>query len=433
MDGQSNSPDDSNVFVLYPVMIPGWVTPVQPAGIADGGIPKRIYDVAPEGLECRIDPWTEFRTRGLEPPALNDRVDLYIDSLPTAVAGKTIQPVDVGQRIMLHVPKNHLVEGVNEIYYKVTRLSGNPQESLRLKVLYHAVVARVDPPQLPASINREMAEKGVEVIFNYYNRRPYDSIRLKIGNAVFNRSVGLDESNPIKTTLYTPTFEAAGDNPKTEVVSGVFDQLGNYSGDSDITETDVQVQPQPLFLGDDYSLLVTNCFYALSRLPRIVPQEATYTQAATGGAGGYVYESLNPETATVDSAGKVSALKNGKAVIRVRDSAGNTDSYVITVSGIQMVVAGPNVSWPGAPNAVEGQQWRETGLTVAQIQRFWDIYAPENPNVLDHLGWRVESLYWSTDNDPEGGISFACNLNGPVRPIGVRTTNSYRPYVQKVP
>ena len=138
MDGQSNSPDDSNVFVLYPVMIPGWVTPVQPAGIADGGIPKRIYDEVPEGLECLIDPWTEFRTRGIEPLALNDRVDLYIDSWPAAVAGKTIQPADVDQRIALHIPKDRLREGVNEIYYKVTRPSENSsRDSRKLKVLYH--------------------------------------------------------------------------------------------------------------------------------------------------------------------------------------------------------------------------------------------------------------------------------------------------------
>ena len=241
MDGQSNTSEDIEVFTLYPVMIQGWVDPVQPRERADGGIPKKIYDEVPEGLECLIDPWTEFRTLRVAPPALNDRVDLYIDGLPTAVAGKTIQPADVDQRITLHVPKNYLVEGVNEIYYKVTRPGGNSQDSRRLKVLYHAKVARVDPPQLPASINKEMAAKGVEVIFNYYNRRPYDRIRLKIGNAVFNRPVELGESNPIKTTLYTETFEAAGDNPKTEVVCEVFDQLDNYSGESAITVTDVNL------------------------------------------------------------------------------------------------------------------------------------------------------------------------------------------------
>lgn len=51
----------NELFVLYPVIIQGWVTPVKPDGIAHGGIPKVLYDDQAQGLECLIDPWTELQ------------------------------------------------------------------------------------------------------------------------------------------------------------------------------------------------------------------------------------------------------------------------------------------------------------------------------------------------------------------------------------
>lgn len=39
-------------FVLYPVIIPGWVTPVKPDGIAHGGIPKAITTARPQALNA---------------------------------------------------------------------------------------------------------------------------------------------------------------------------------------------------------------------------------------------------------------------------------------------------------------------------------------------------------------------------------------------
>ncbi|WP_460126647.1 hypothetical protein [Pseudomonas sp. H3_A05] len=43
------SPALNELFDLIPVIIMGWVTPVKPAGIADGGIPKSLYDDQPRG------------------------------------------------------------------------------------------------------------------------------------------------------------------------------------------------------------------------------------------------------------------------------------------------------------------------------------------------------------------------------------------------
>ncbi|WP_192886594.1 hypothetical protein [Pseudomonas baetica] len=51
----------NQLFVLFPVIIQGWITPVRPAGIAHGGIPQVLYDGQSQGLPCLIDPWPELQ------------------------------------------------------------------------------------------------------------------------------------------------------------------------------------------------------------------------------------------------------------------------------------------------------------------------------------------------------------------------------------
>ncbi|WVV48727.1 hypothetical protein THH46_08190 [Pseudomonas sp. NA13] len=89
MDIQSSTLNE--LFDLYPVIILGWVTPVQPAGIAAGGIPKSLYDDQPRGLRCLIDPWTELQRRSWT-MAVDDRADLYINDDPFPVDGKNVGP-----------------------------------------------------------------------------------------------------------------------------------------------------------------------------------------------------------------------------------------------------------------------------------------------------------------------------------------------------
>ena len=72
MDIQSSA--FNKLFELYPMIIQGWVSPVKPADIAHGGIPKVLYDGNPQGLECLVDPWTELQMRSWT-MSVDDRVD----------------------------------------------------------------------------------------------------------------------------------------------------------------------------------------------------------------------------------------------------------------------------------------------------------------------------------------------------------------------
>ena len=134
MDIQSSTLND--LFVLYPVIIPGWITPVRPAGLADGGIPQSLYDGQQQGLECLIDPWTELQRKSWT-MAADDRADLYVNDDPTPVAGKTVEPGEEQDRIPLRIPHGQLIHGVNRLHYKVTRPGQNAEDSRNLYVLYH--------------------------------------------------------------------------------------------------------------------------------------------------------------------------------------------------------------------------------------------------------------------------------------------------------
>ncbi|MDR6956208.1 hypothetical protein J2W43_000171 [Pseudomonas brassicacearum] len=231
MDIQSSELNE--LFVLRPVIIMGWVTPVKPDNIADGGIPKSLYDDREKGLECLIDPWFEIPRRG-GTMEIDDWVDLYVNDDPTPVAGDIVRVEN--QRMRLYVPHGRLRQGVNRLYYKVTRPSGGGDTSGDLKVLYHLRAPGEPAPEgldlvIPPDVVRdgvsaERAAQGVEFGFAYSNQRNYDRIDFLLGDITIPVEV-IDASTPVVKTLFTETFQQAGDNANTLIQYRVTDQLGN--------------------------------------------------------------------------------------------------------------------------------------------------------------------------------------------------------------
>ncbi|MDR9861387.1 Ig-like domain-containing protein [Pseudomonas baetica] len=223
----------NQLFALFPVIIQGWITPVRPAGIAHGGIPQVLYDGQLQGLLCLIDPWPELQLQSWT-MAVDDRVDLYINDDPTPVAGVTIQPGEETLRQRLYIPHGYLRQGVNRLHYKVIRAGGNTSEDSRdLLVLYHLRTPDnldlvIPPDVIKDGVSAERAAQGVELRFFYNNRRPYDRIRLRIGDTQVDFDVP-DGNAPITHTLFTEAFRAAGDNSSAVVDFIVTDQLGNPS------------------------------------------------------------------------------------------------------------------------------------------------------------------------------------------------------------
>ncbi|WP_053154820.1 hypothetical protein [Pseudomonas sp. Pf153] len=247
MASHSSTLDD--LFALYPVIIPGWITPVKPVDLADGGIPKSLYDDQPQGLQCLIDPLNEMQRQSWTLAAW-DRVDLYVNDNPTPVAGDTVQPGEEGNRMSLHIPHGRLIHGVNRLYYLVTRPSDNSSQPSRdLFVLYHlrapgepapeGLDLVIPPDVIRDGVSAERAAQGVEFGFAYSNPRNYDRIDFLLGDVTIPFEVA-DASTPVVKTLFTDTFQQVGDNANTLIQYRVTDQLGN-TNQSPIKRLDIHL------------------------------------------------------------------------------------------------------------------------------------------------------------------------------------------------
>ncbi|CAH0288417.1 MULTISPECIES: hypothetical protein [Pseudomonas] len=227
-----NSAQASDGLLLVPMFIPGWRTPVQPAGLAHGGIPLSIYQ-APNGLALVIDPPTMLKTFTLD---AFDTVEVWVNGKATSVS-KVILPGEEQLRILLYLPLGRLVNGINQLFYRVTRPSGNFEDSTPvLDVLYHdpapgnpapAGITIVFPPNIVANgVGPADAATGVLATFIISFARPYDEIRLDVGTWSTTIKV-TDPAKAITLTLTAADFQQIGDNAKMPVKCTVTDQLGN--------------------------------------------------------------------------------------------------------------------------------------------------------------------------------------------------------------
>ncbi|MFJ4497050.1 hypothetical protein [Pseudomonas atacamensis] len=267
----------NELFVLYPVIIQGWVTPVKPEGIAQGGIPKVLYDGETQGLECLIDPWTEMQLASWT-MAADDRVDLYVNDNPTPATGKTVAPGEEQQRVRLYLPHGWLNQGINRLYYKVTRVGGNEESSRDMLALYHLRLPESLDLIIPSDVEGEgvgpeLAARGVTFAFTYSNRRHSDSIVFALGDT----TVRFDVPNapaPINLTLYTDTFQRAGDNPNAVAEFRVFDQLAlpptdtvsvNWQGATDDPDGSYSSPPRLVSAGLEIAVPRSVLAYSLSQ------------------------------------------------------------------------------------------------------------------------------------------------------------------------
>ncbi|WP_149086882.1 hypothetical protein [Pseudomonas prosekii] len=240
-------------LILYPLMIPGWITPVVHPQNPHGGIPKAIYDDKPLGLQCFIDPWTF-------PMSLGDHVSILVNDRLIPETGRTISAGQERSRVETYIPKGILRDDINLITYQVTRLDGAFERSLPLRVLYHSLRPGEPAPaglnlQLPADVvasgvGATRAAQGVLIGFDYVNRRAYDRIELSVGVAQIERNVtpgeATHESPVVTQILLTDTFHRAGDNPQMPFFFEVIDQLHNRSGRSAITYLQVDLGDKPV-------------------------------------------------------------------------------------------------------------------------------------------------------------------------------------------
>jgi len=215
----------SDALALFPVYPPQWVTPVQPPSMAHGGIPLSAF--TPQGLEIVIEPITGLRNWVM---AAFDVVTLFVNGVRTNVS-KTIMPGEEGDRFLLHLPQLWFTNGVNDVFYRVTRASGNTDDSPTLQLLYHnpaAIISVSHPPSIGPG-------QPAVITLTVGYARPYDTVTLTIGtwSTTFTNP---DPTKPITLTLTAAELQQIGDGTHP-VNARVIDQLTNSNVSATTTIT----------------------------------------------------------------------------------------------------------------------------------------------------------------------------------------------------
>ncbi|MBC3348459.1 hypothetical protein HU811_17625 [Pseudomonas sp. SWRI196] len=114
---------------------------------------------------------------------------------------------------------------------------------------------------------------------------------------------------------------------------------------------------------------------------------------ASGGVPGYSYSSSEPGVAAVDENGWVTVRRNGATAITATDSAKQSKSYTVYVSGVIVCQGLGNNDWTGASNTAANNGMRLPSMV--EMREIWDTYGS---------GWPITEnrFYWSRDQASSG-------------------------------
>jgi hypothetical protein len=122
--------------------------------------------------------------------------------------------------------------------------------------------------------------------------------------------------------------------------------------------------------------------------PSHPPTGAYVDRAASGGVPPYSYSSSNPAVAELNGA-RVISKSTGSATITVRDAEGQTASYTVNCSNIQMYFgSGTRGNYRNCKSAVESQGGRLP--TTDDYNRLRGSYGGGNPQVGDWRNWILD-------------------------------------------
>lgn len=206
--------DPSLLSLSWPI-VPGAILSVE-GSEARIGIPKLIYDGLTDGLKVIINPWRLI--------AANDTCRLRLNGETAPVDIKIVLPGQEQDDLILYVPPQRLLDGINTLVYSAQRPSENEASSEPITMLYHEVRPGnkdLDPGteghselklEFPVAENAgiDIVKEGLDgrlqqltVHCRYPYCRPYDHINIDFGDSIVHFSVPFDQAPPVAST--TPT------------------------------------------------------------------------------------------------------------------------------------------------------------------------------------------------------------------------------------
>lgn len=143
--------------------------------------------------------------------------------------------------------------------------------------------------------------------------------------------------------------------------------------------------------------------------PQQIPEQAQMRRTADWGTAPYHYSSSDPDIASVDTTGEVTALANGNCIITATDRDQQAQSYALSISGMRVIhFLSASSNWQGMHDACTA-----AGLVpvpLADLKGLWQRYYPDIGPVAEYAGW-LPYAFWSAD-ELGAGTAWAYDLNG---------------------
>ena len=148
-------------------------------------------------------------------------------------------------------------------------------------------------------------------------------------------------------------------------------------------------------VGQTLDLSSFNYVLVTGKPPNNPPAFSRITREATWGVAPYEYSSSDSTVAVVDQQAEVTVAGNGTCLISATDSAGETQKYQLTISGIgQLSFLTTTATWAGMRNACSIAELQPA--TLAQMRQLLKVYDSHAGSLTDYLG-RSPYPFWTDD------------------------------------
>ncbi len=324
---------------------------------------------------------------------------------------KVIAAADVGNA--LSVVFSSALVNANDgsqvvVAYRVTRANGTVQDSeaYTVKVLgaWSALPApSMDTVQADGVVNPGVIPEAGATVRVRYGMRADDRVKVIWAGANRHETAEQTVSSETELVFNLPKTLITASEGAQAVLSYQVTRAGAARESESRTLTvrsALSFDTSPVSLGGKV--------YLVPALPDVLPNlpnSAIVRRTASGGTPPYTYSSSNPLVASVRNAGLVSVRGNGSATITVRDAAGQSLSYPVTVTGVIACVGLPSGKF-GDVSAAAGSN--NTRLpTIDELREIYALWGNQWP--------LAKNQYWSSTLakvTPFGKTYYVKNLGG---------------------
>lgn len=252
-----------------------------------------------------------------------------------------ISAAEAGQALALVFPNSVVAvnDGQNvEVSYTVTRGSGIVQESAKLALKIMSAALELPAPTVdtvgPDGVLRPSLITGWDAMVrvSYRGMDPRDLVRVRWVGARTFETMMMNVGSMTELVFGVPKMLIEMSIGSTATLNYIVTRNG-----VDMESEPLQLQVREGMMFDTSPVTLAGKVYLLPAYPDLLPafpSGTTVHRIASGGSPPYTYSTSDAKVAVVAASGWTSVRGNGVATITVTDSAGEQQSYDVTVTGV---------------------------------------------------------------------------------------------------